>query len=57
MQEIIHRIATHATLSTEEATKALTTVSQFVKEKYPMLAGTVDSVLGKQERHRKELEA
>lgn len=57
MQEIIHHIATQATLSTEEAAKALTTVSDFVKEKYPMLAATVDSVLGKQERHRKEIDA
>lgn len=57
MQEIIHHIATQAALSTEEAAKALTTVSDFVKEKYPMLAATVDSVLGKQERHRKEIDA
>jgi hypothetical protein len=45
MQELIKNIAHSTGISTDEASEILLTVSGFIKEKYPLLAGTVDSVL------------
>ena len=45
MHELINNIAGNTGLSTEKASEILQTVSDFIKEKYPLLAGTVDSVL------------
>ena len=45
MQELINSIATDSGISPEKASEVLHTVSNFIKEKYPLLAGTVDSVL------------
>lgn len=45
MQELIHNIATNTGISRDKASEVLQTVSDFIKEKYPLLAGTVDSVL------------
>ena len=45
MQELIKNIAVNTGISTDKASEVLQTVSEFIKEKYPLLAGTVDSVL------------
>ncbi len=45
MQELIQNIATNTGISRDKASEVLQTVSDFIKEKYPLLAGTVDSVL------------
>jgi hypothetical protein len=44
MQEIIERLTKQANLSPEQAQKALTTIADFVKEKFPMLGGAVDQM-------------
>jgi hypothetical protein len=45
MQELIKNIVYSTGISTDKASEILLTVSGFIKEKYPLLAGTVDSVL------------
>ena len=45
MQDLIKNIAINTGISTDKASEVLLTVSDFIKEKYPLLAGTVDSVL------------
>jgi hypothetical protein len=45
MQDLIKNIATNTGISTDKASEVLQTVSDFIKEKYPLLANTVDSVL------------
>ena len=45
MQELIQNIAINTGISTDKASEVLYTVSEFIKEKYPLLSGTVDSVL------------
>lgn len=44
MQELITRLTEKAGISTEQATKALDTIKDFVKEKFPMMAGAVDNL-------------
>lgn len=46
MQELINRLKENAGISEEQATKALETIKDFVKEKFPMLAGAVDNMFG-----------
>ncbi len=46
MQEIIERLTKQANLSPEQAQKAMTTIAEFVKEKFPMLGGAVDQMFG-----------
>ena len=46
MQELITRLTEKAGISTEQANKVLDTVKDFVKEKFPMMAGAVDNLLG-----------
>ncbi|MEO6719766.1 MAG: hypothetical protein ABIN67_05330 [Ferruginibacter sp.] len=45
MQELISRLTEKAGISTEQANKVLETVKDFVKEKFPMMAGAVDNLL------------
>lgn len=45
MQDLINKIAEKTGLPKEKAIEVLQTVSDFIKEKYPLLAGTVDSIL------------
>lgn len=45
IQELIQNIARETGLSDDKATKVVQTVSDFIKEKYPLLSGTVDTVL------------
>ncbi len=46
MQELITRLTEKAGISTEQANKALETMKDFVKEKFPMMAGAVDNLFG-----------
>lgn len=44
MNEIIERLTAQAGLSPEQAQKAVETIADFVKEKFPMLGGAVDQI-------------
>jgi nucleoid DNA-binding protein len=44
MQELITLMATKAGITEEQAVKALETVKDYVKEKFPMMAGAVDNL-------------
>ncbi len=44
MQELINRLTAEAGISADQATKALDTIKNFVKEKFPMLGGAVDNM-------------
>lgn len=46
MQELIDQLTQKAGLSADQAKKAIATVSDFVKEKFPMMADAVDKLLG-----------
>ena len=49
MNEIIERLTKEANLTPEQAEKALETIANYVKEKFPMFDGAVDQLfaLGK----------
>jgi hypothetical protein len=44
--ELVERLKTNADLSDEQAQKVMTTIKDFILEKYPMLSGAVNSMLG-----------
>ena len=44
MHELITRLTEKAGISTEQAAKAVDTIKDFVKEKFPMMAGAVDNL-------------
>jgi hypothetical protein len=44
MQELITRITEKTGISTEQANNVISTVKDFVKEKFPMMAGAVDNL-------------
>ena len=46
MQELINRLKENAGINEEQAKKALETIKDFVKEKFPMLGGAVDNMFG-----------
>jgi len=46
MQELIDRLKTEAGLTEEQAKQAISTIKNFVIEKYPMLEGAVNNVFG-----------
>jgi len=46
MKELIDQLTQKAGLSEEQAGKAIATIKDFVKEKFPMMAGAVDNLLG-----------
>lgn len=46
MQELINRLTEKAGISAEQASKAVDTIKDFVKEKFPMMAGAVDNLFG-----------
>ncbi len=46
MQELINSLIEKTGISQEQAHKVLDTVKDFVKEKFPMMAGAVDNLLG-----------
>ena len=46
MHELITHLTEKAGLTTDQAEKALHTVKEYVKEKFPMMAGAVDNLFG-----------
>jgi hypothetical protein len=44
--ELVERLKTNADLSDEQAQKVMATIKDFILEKYPMLSGAVNSMLG-----------
>lgn len=44
MQELINKLMANAGINEQQAVKALETVKDFVKEKFPMMAGAVDNL-------------
>lgn len=46
MHELITLLTEKAGISPEQASKVLDTVKDFVKDKFPMMAGAVDNLLG-----------
>jgi hypothetical protein len=44
MEELINKITTQAGISNEQAIQALSAVKDYVKEKFPMMAGAVDKL-------------
>ena len=46
MNELIDRLVKEANLTPQQAAKAIETLSNYVKEKFPMLGGAVDSLFG-----------
>ena len=44
MNELIERLTKQANLSPEQAEKAISSIAEFVKEKFPMLGGAVDQI-------------
>lgn len=50
MKELIEKISTEVGLTPEQASKAIEAIANFVKEKFPMLGGAVDSIFNKDEQ-------
>ena len=46
MQELIDKLKADAGLTEEQAKQAITTIKNFVVEKFPMLEGAIDNVFG-----------
>ncbi len=46
MTELINKLIAEAGLSADQATKTIEVIKGFVSEKFPMLAGAVENVLG-----------
>ncbi|MEP6674978.1 MAG: hypothetical protein ABJA78_07475 [Ferruginibacter sp.] len=44
MEELIKQLIEKAGITPEQATKAIETIKDFVKEKFPMMAGAVDNL-------------
>lgn len=44
MNELVDRLTSEAGLSADQAQKAIETIANFVKERFPMLGGAVDQV-------------
>jgi len=44
MNEVVERLTKEANLTPEQAQKALETIANYVKEKFPMLGGAVDQI-------------
>jgi len=44
MQELINRLTEKAGISPDQASKAIHTIREFVKEKFPMVSGAVDNI-------------
>ncbi len=45
MQELISQLTSKAGISAEQAAKVIETIKEFTKDKFPMMSGTVDSLL------------
>ncbi|HNF28674.1 MAG TPA: hypothetical protein PLY81_00175 [Chitinophagaceae bacterium] len=49
MKELIEKLSTEVGLTPEQANEAIEAIASFVKEKFPMLGGAVDSIFSKEE--------
>jgi len=49
MQELINQLTEKAGISPEQAAKSIEVIKDFVKEKFPMMAGAVDNLFGSAE--------
>ena len=47
VQELIEKLKSHAGLTDEQAQKVIETIKIFVGDKYPMLRGAVENMIGK----------
>ncbi len=47
MEELVEKLKNEAGLTDEQAQKAIASVIEYVKEKFPMLEGAVDQIFGK----------
>ena len=48
MQELIQKLQTEHGLNPEQSHGILNTIKEFIKEKFPMMAGTVDNLFAQQ---------
>ena len=48
MQDLINQLVQKAGLTPDQATKSLHTIKDYVKEKFPMMAGAVDNLFAGQ---------
>ncbi len=44
MEELVNKIMANAGITAEQSIKALESVKEYVKEKFPMMAGAVDKL-------------
>ena len=44
MNELLDRLINEANLNADQAQKAIKTIADFVKERFPMLGGAVDQI-------------
>ena len=44
MQELIDRIVAETNITPEQALKSITTIADYIKEKFPMIGGAVDNL-------------
>lgn len=44
MEELVNKIMANAGITSEQSMKALESVKDYVKEKFPMMAGAVDKL-------------
>jgi hypothetical protein len=54
MEELVSKIMANAGISAEQSLKALETVKDYVKEKFPMMAGAVDKLFEGGEKREEE---
>jgi hypothetical protein len=54
MNELINKIMASAGISAEQSAKALDAVKDYVKEKFPMMAGAVDKLFEAGEKKEEE---
>ena len=54
MEELINKISSNAGITTEQSLKALEAVKDYVKEKFPMMAGAVDKLFVGGEKKEEE---
>jgi hypothetical protein len=54
MEELIQKIMSNANVNAEQAGKALDSVKEYVKEKFPMMAGAVDKLFEGKEKKEED---
>ncbi len=54
MEELISKIMANAGITAEQSAKALETVKDYVKEKFPMMAGAVDKLFEGENKKEEE---